>query len=42
MIFMIDVLVQWRAADSGDEKETDERENHGPKRTNQPTVEQVF
>ncbi|CAH3046463.1 unnamed protein product [Pocillopora meandrina] len=32
---------KWRAADSGDEKETDERENHGPKRTNQPTVEQA-
>ncbi|XP_020606434.1 pericentriolar material 1 protein-like [Orbicella faveolata] len=27
---------KWRAADSGDEKETDERENHRAKRTNQP------
>ncbi|XP_022808607.1 pericentriolar material 1 protein-like isoform X2 [Stylophora pistillata] len=32
---------KWRAADSGDEKETDERENHGTKRTNQPTAEQA-
>ena len=42
---MIDQLVvlcfQWRAADSGDEKERDERESQRTKRTNQGAAVQV-
>ena len=40
---IIALLMQWRAADSGDEKERDERENQRTKRTNQalPVMERV-